>query len=490
MGHARRRPRLPRAGGALSGRTVIFGAGPAGLAAAYTLARAGEAPLVIERSGVVGGISRTVEFDGYRFDLGGHRFFTRFPEVQALWEEVLGGDFLDRPRLSRILYDGRFFDYPLRPANALRTLGARESVACMASYARARVAPRGDEATFEGWVQNRFGTRLFDRFFRSYTEKVWGIPTAEIGAEWASQRIKNLDLGVAVAQALRLRRRDTDVTSLIERFQYPRTGPGLLYDRMAARVVADGGEVRFRAPLTRVEHAGGRVTRAWTGETPLDGAAFLSSMPLTHLVEAMDPPAPEAVRAAARALTFRHLLLVGVVVDRPELFPDTWIYVHDARLRVGRIQNFGNWSPYMVPDTTSSGIGMEYFCSDGDALWTADDETLSRLATTELAATGLLGAGRVVRTHVVRVPRAYPVYRRGYEAHLATLVGWLRTLTNLQPIGRYGMFKYNNADHSILTALLAVENLRGAGHDVWAVNTDSDYQEIRRAPAPARGGAS
>jgi protoporphyrinogen oxidase len=471
-------------------QVVILGAGPAGLAAAYDLTRRGERPLVLERSDTVGGISRTVNYKGYLFDLGGHRFFTKFDEVQKLWEEVLGDDLLVRPRLSRIFYNGRFFDYPLRAGNALRNLGARESARCMVSYARARARPRGGESSFEEWVANRFGDRLFEIFFKSYTEKVWGIPTSEIGAEWASQRIKNLDLSTAVKGALlgplrgRLQPAEV-VTSLIEEFRYPRTGPGLMYDTLRDRVVAQGGEVAMRHEAVRVEREGFRVRRVISrnaaGEEQVHEAEHvLSSMPLTLLVRALHPRVPDEVWEAAHALTFRNLLTVDLIVDHPDLFPDNWIYVHEARLQLGRVQNFKNWSPHMVPDPSKTSLGLEYFCGDDDPIWRMSVPELVALGTREMEQTGLLRGARVLDGTAIWVPKAYPVYRRGYERHLNTLVDYLRRFENLQTMGRYGMFKYNNADHSILTALLAVENLHGAKHDVWAVNTDSDYHEVRR----------
>lgn len=469
------------------GRVVIFGAGPAGLAGAYALVKRGAKPVVLERSDTVGGISRTVSYKGYYFDIGGHRFFTHFDEVQALWDEVLGAELLERPRLSRIYYNGRFFDYPLRAKNALYNLGLREAARCMASYARVRLRPHPNEDSFETWVQNRFGDRLFDIFFRSYTEKVWGIPTDQIGAEWASQRIKNLDLGTAVRRALGLGPRDESVISLIERFRYPRTGPGLMYDTMRKKIEEKGGEIQMQAGVVSVQHEAGRVRAAHTrgprGEQSWEGEHFLSSMPLTLLIRALDPPAPPEVLDAARRLRFRNLLCVNLIIQHPSLFPDNWIYVHDRRLQLGRVQNYKNWSPAMVPDPATTSLGLEYFCNDDDPIWRDDDAALVALGTREIKLAGLLGPpgaeARVLDGAVVRAPKAYPVYVRGYERHLEVVVSYLRTLVNLQPVGRYGMFKYNNADHSILTALLAVENMYGARHDVWGVNTDSDYHEIR-----------
>ncbi len=465
----------------MTARTVILGAGPAGLAAAYALSKHRRNVVVAEATDALGGISRTVEYRGYRFDIGGHRFFTKFDEVQQLWHEVLGDEFLVRPRLSRIYYRNRLFEYPLRVTNALRNLGLLEAARCVASYGRARAMGDADD-NFEEWVSSRFGRRLFEIFFKAYTEKVWGIPCSEIGAEWASQRIKNLSLGVAIRNAF-LGSRGQDVASLIEHFRYPRLGPGMMYERMAILAAGMGAEIRMRHRAVAIHRNGTRVV-AVDVETPeglvrLDGEEFLSSIPLTMLIERLRPAPPPSVLAAARALTYRHLLTIDLIVDAPDLFPDTWIYVHSPDLQVGRIQNFGNWSPEMVPDARTSALGLEYFVSDGDALWTASDAQLVAFGTEELRRTGLLGRARVTDGTVVRAPLAYPVYRIGYRHHLDQVVEFVRSLENLQAIGRYGMFKYNNADHSILTALLAVENIEGADHDLWAVNTDTDYHEIR-----------
>lgn len=477
-------------------QTVIFGAGPAGLSAAYVLARDGATPIVLEKTDTVGGISRTICYEGYYFDLGGHRFFTKFDEVQDLWEEVLEGDFLKRPRLSRIYYDGKFFDYPLKASNALKNLGVVESARCMASYAKARLRDRGDEANFEEWVSNRFGDRLFDIFFRTYTEKVWGIPVAEIGAEWAAQRIKNMELGTAVRKAMTRRAKrlipglDRDVvTSLIEEFYYPRTGPGLMYDVMLDKTRNHGGDVRFESKVVKVERDGFTVKAAVVehadGTTDrVEGDQFLSSMPLTLLIKAMDPPAPDYIVRAAESLTFRNLLTIDLIVDAPDLFPDNWIYVHEKELQLGRIQNFKNWSPHMVPDPSKTSLGLEYFCSDDDEIWNMSTQELVAFGTDEMRKTGLLNGARVIDGTAVWVPKAYPVYKTGYQAHLDAIVAFLRKFDNLQPMGRYGMFKYNNADHSILTALLAVENIQGATHDLWQVNTDTEYHEIRKDKAP------
>ncbi len=477
-------------------RVVILGAGPAGLATAYDLGRRGETAVVLERAERVGGMCRTYSHHGYLFDVGGHRFFTKYDEVQDLWEEVLGDQLMVRPRLSRIFYDGKLYDYPLQASNALRNLGLLESARCMGSFARARLRPRGAEATFEEWVSNRFGDRLFDIFFRTYTEKVWGIPTSEIGADWAAQRIKNMELSTAVLQAIRrplerILRRDagpTDdgnvVASLIEQFHYPRQGPGQMYDAMGGRIQEMGGDIRTQHEVLEVLHKNQRVwavkVRDPDGQVrQVRGQHFCSSIPLTELIERMRPHPPDAVLAAARALTFRNLVVVNLILDQADLFPDNWVYVHANSLDLGRIQNYKNWSPWMVPDPSTTSLGLEYFCSSHEPMWTMPDAQLLNKAAAELDQTGLKGTARVTDGMVLRIPRAYPVYIRGYEEHLKVIIEYVQQFDNLHPMGRYGMFKYNNSDHSIMTALLTVENIMGATHDVWNVNTETAYHEIR-----------
>ncbi len=460
-------------------RTLILGAGPAGLAAADALCAAGHPAVVLERAAVVGGLSRTVERDGYRFDVGGHRFFTRYARVEALWHELLGTELRERPRLSRILYRGRLYPYPLQILPTLRNLGVVETARCTTSYLRAR-ARRREALTFQDWVSQRFGRRLFDLFFRTYTEKVWGIGCDQISADWAAQRIKNLSLGKAMRNAVLGGR---DVTSLIDRFWYPRLGPGQMWEALAHRVEQRGGEVRRGTTVVGIRRDGKRVVgvtvQSEAGQHELDADHVISSIPLTILVQSMVPPAPHEVLAAASSLRFRHLIAVCLVVEGTELFPDNWVYVHDPELRVARIQNQGNWSPELVPEPGRSGLSLEYFASDGDALWTASDDDLIALAQRELAQTGLCDP-EVVRGFVIRAPRAYPVYGTGYEAPLRTVSSWVQQLDGLDAIGRYGMFKYNNSDHSVLTAMLTVDNLLGrSSHDVWSVNSDEQYHEER-----------
>jgi protoporphyrinogen oxidase len=464
-------------------RTVVIGAGPAGLAAAHELSLRGRGATVLEQDDQVGGIARTVVYKGYRFDIGGHRFFTKARSIQELWEEVMGDDFLVRPRLSRIHYNDHFFHYPLKPVEALIGLGPLEALRILASYVRARAFPIEDERTFEEWVVNRFGRRLFEIFFQTYTEKVWGRPCNEIGAEWAAQRIKNLDLVAAVRNALLGNRSDGDVvTTLIDRFHYPRLGPGMLWERWSERLLERGVEIRMRTEVTGLLHEAGRVV-AVEARRPdgtidrVEGSHFISTMPVRELIRGLSPAPPSEVAEAAERLEYRDYLTVVLIVDEEELFPDNWIYIHSPDVRVGRIQNFKNWSPEMVPDASTTSLGLEYFVHEGDDLWSLSDPELIELAERETARLGLIGDGEVRDGTVVRVRKAYPVYDGGYREALATIRGWLSGLENLQLVGRNGQHRYNNQDHSMLTGILAARNVAGEEHDIWAVNVDEEYHE-------------
>ncbi len=471
---------------------VIIGAGPAGLTAAYQLTKRGKRPVVLEATSEVGGISRTVERDGWRFDIGGHRFFTKVEEVEQLWHELLDErDLLTRPRLSRIFYDGRFYDYPLKPANALRNLGLAESARCLASYVRAQTTPSSaDTSSFEGWVSSRFGQRLYQKFFKTYTEKVWGVPADSLPADWAAQRIKSLSLGAEVWRALVPRRNSDRHTSLIERFLYPRLGPGMMWETCRDRVVAQGGVVRMESPVAAIDVVGGLARQV----TSANGDRFacehlISSMPLGELVLSMRPSPPEDVCTAARALRHRDFLTVALVVPADVGFPDNWIYIHSPEVRLGRVQNFRSWSPDMVkPGMTC--LGLEYFVNADDDLWSMSDAALVQFAAAELASIGLCQPGDVQQGFVTRVPKAYPVYDAAYRANVDVLRCWLEEhARNVHPVGRNGMHRYNNQDHSMLTAMLAVENiLDDAGHDLWAVNVDDEYHEEHTARTPSRTG--
>ncbi len=469
---------------------IIIGGGPAGLSAAYELTRHGQRPLVLEKDRLVGGISRTESYRGYHFDMGGHRFFTKSDEVDRMWREVMLEDFLQRPRLSRIYYKNRFFNYPLKPLNALAGLGFIESVRIAASYCRWKLFPCKEERTFEQWVTNRFGRRLFQTFFKTYTEKVWGIGCDELGAEWAAQRIKDLSLRTAILSMFF--RPGQTIKTLIESFDYPRRGPGQLWDAVRQRIEQRGGEVRLGSSVSRIHRDGMRITAVTTGAGPQaqhhTGTHFISSMPLTELIEKLDPPAPEAVRQAATKLRYRDFLTVCLIVNKPDLFPDNWIYIHDPRVLVGRIQNFKNWSPDMVPDASKTGLGLEYFCNEGDSLWSRSDQELIELAKSELERIGLASAADVEDGQVYRVPKSYPMYDGEYAGHLAVVREFVDQFTNCHTVGRNGLHRYNNQDHSMLTGMYAARNLLlGERNDLWSVNADAEYHEEVRSTASEPG---
>jgi protoporphyrinogen oxidase len=468
---------------------VIIGAGPAGLTAAYELMKHDVPTTVIEKDPTyVGGLARTVEHKGYRFDIGGHRFFSKNQEVEDLWTEILGPEMLTRDRLSRIYYRGRYFAYPLKAANALWNLGPLETVRCMASYAKARLTPVKDPRSFEDWTRNQFGFRLYKIFFKTYTEKVWGISTKELSADWAAQRIKSLDMWLVVKSALLPHRTPANrgdlVTTLIDSFRYPRLGPGQMWERVAEMRRAKGRPVLMGRTVDRIKHAQGRVTSVATKSASGEleehkGSDFISSMPIRELVSRLDPPAPDNVRRAAERLAYRDFISVAVMIDRADVFPDNWIYIHDPSVKVGRIQNFKNWSPDMVPDQSKTCLGLEYFCFEGDGMWTSTDEELIDRARNELAQLGICAPEQVFDGVVVRQPKAYPVYDDVYQARVDVIRDYIGAhLTNLQLAGRNGMHKYNNQDHSMMTALLSARNIEsGGGFDPWKVNADAVYHE-------------
>ncbi len=479
-----------------SSRCIIIGAGPAGLTAGLELARAGHEPIVFEMDDQVGGISRTVEYKGYRFDIGGHRFFTKVGRVHDWWMDILENEFLLRPRLSRIYYNGKFFDYPLKPVNALKNLGPIEAVLIGLSYMKAQAFPHREEKNLEQWVTNRFGKRLYSMFFKTYTEKVWGMKCTEIGADWAAQRIKNLDLRKAVLSMIAPKAISgkNQVTTLIEQFHYPKYGPGQMWERVTDMLDEMGHPVRLQQRVVKIHRNGASVTGVTMAdrsgrEERLDAEQFISSMPIRELLNAMKPPPPADVLEAANRLRYRDFLTVGLIIDAPDLFPDNWIYIHSSDVKVGRIQNFGNWSPYMIADPSTSCIGLEYFVQEGDELWAADDQTLIDLGKAETARLGLIDPDKVLDGVVIRMPKAYPVYDHGYKENLAVIRDFLATIPNLQLVGRNGQHRYNNQDHSMVTAMYAAENLLGSSHNIWDVNVEEEYhEETREEPGQGASG--
>jgi protoporphyrinogen oxidase len=484
---------------------VVVGAGPAGLSAAYELTRHGTPVTVVEKDPLkVGGIARTLEFMGCRFDVGPHRFFSKSAEIEALWTEVLGEEIRPVSRLTRILYRGKFFDYPIRASNAFLSLGPFETARCLVSYAQARLRPVADPQSFEDWVSNQFGRRLFEIFFKTYTEKVWGIPTSELSADWAGQRIRGLNLVEVIRNALlpaslRGGAERAIVKTLVDAFRYPRLGAGQMWEGVAARLAAAGHPVRLGEEVVAVRHANGRVLSvvvrdAGGGTLDVLGSEFISTMPIRELIAKLQPAAPSIVRAAADALGYRDFITVNVVVDRSDVFPDQWIYVHDPGVKVGRIGNFKNFSAAMVDDSGLTGLGMEYFCFEHDGMWSWPDAELLDLGRRELVTLGICRAEEVKAGMVYRQPKAYPVYDAAYLGHLAVVREWLtRALPNLWLVGRNGMHHYNNQDHSMMTGILVARNIAlGANYDPWLVNTDAEYHEEERAgeaSAGSEGGA-
>jgi protoporphyrinogen oxidase len=464
-------------------RCVIIGAGPAGLTAAHELLEQGQSAVVLEADHQVGGISRTVEYKGFRFDIGGHRFFSKVEMVRDWWDKMMPDDFLVRPRLSRIFYKEKFFDYPLKPMNALRSLGLLESIRIGLSFVTIKLFPYREEDSFERWVSNRFGRRLYEIFFKTYTEKVWGMPCSEIGADWAAQRIKDLDLLTLVRTAFLGNRRSDGkvVTTLIEEFNYPRLGPGMMWERVTEVIEERGCAVEFGNRVERVAHANGRVQSVTActdgGLREVFGSDFISTMPIRDLFESLRPPPPDEALQAARDLRYRDFLTVGLILDCSDPFPDNWIYIHSDSVRVGRIQNFKAWSPEMVPDPSRSCIGLEYFVQENDDLWMMADKDLIALGVRESASLGLIKAEDVIDGIVIRMPKAYPVYDRDYQKRLDIIRSYLEGLPNLQLVGRNGQHRYNNQDHSMVTAIYAARNIGGADYDVWEVNVEEEYHE-------------
>lgn len=475
-----------------SADVAIIGAGPAGLTAAYLLTQQGYRVTVIEKDPTyVGGISRTVQHEGFRFDIGGHRFFSKSQEVVDLWNEILPDDFIQRPRMSRIYYEGKFYSYPLRAFEALWNLGIIRSTLCMASYVMAKLLPNKKVRSFEDWTINQFGRKLYSIFFKTYTEKVWGMPCDEMSADWAAQRIKGLSLGAAVLDGLKrslgLNKAPNDGMAnktLLETFRYPRLGPGMMWEAARDKVIAGGNHVLMGHGLKQLvqDQKTGRWRMTATGpdgDVVIDAAHVISSAPMRELAARIHP-LPACALNAAPNLKYRDFLTVALKIRSEDLFPDNWIYIHDSKVKVGRVQNFRSWSPEMVPDPAIACVGLEYFCFEGDGLWSASDDDLIALATSEMAILGLCKADDVVGGAVVRQEKAYPVYDDDYAAHVETMRSELEArYPTLHMVGRNGMHRYNNQDHAMMTAMLTVRNIVAGErcYDIWGVNEDAEYHE-------------
>jgi protoporphyrinogen oxidase len=476
---------------------AIIGAGPAGLTAAYMLSKNDVDVTVFEADPVyVGGISRTATYKGFHFDIGGHRFFSKSKAVEDLWTEILPNDMLQRPRSSRIFYGGKFFTYPLKPFEALIKLGIVQSALCVLSWLKARLFPVPDPRNFEDWVSNQFGRRLFNIFFKSYTEKVWGMNCKEISADWAAQRIKGLSLGSAIKNALLPQRYNGDRTkvikTLINSFRYPRKGPGMMWEACAEKIKAMGGQIHMGCKVTACAYD--EATSTWNlacedrqgNLETLAADHVISSAPMRALVRGLSPQVSDRTLRAAGSLKYRDFITVMLILKERNRFDDNWIYIHEPSVKVGRVQNFRSWSPEMVPDADKACYGLEYFCFEGDGLWESRDEDLIALGKRELITIGLAQEGDVVDGTVVRQKKAYPVYDDDYAKHVATIRQELeQNYPNLHLVGRNGMHKYNNQDHAMMTAMLCVENILADTklYDLWQVNQDAEYHEAGDAPA-------
>lgn len=463
---------------------IIVGAGPAGLTAGLELVRAGHQVTILESDPQnVGGLSRTMSYKGFRFDIGGHRFFSKNTEIRKWWNERLSDDFLNVQRRSRILYQQRFFHYPLRAWDALWGLGIWTSMICIASYLYRKVKPIRPATSFAAWVSNHFGDWLYRIFFKTYTEKVWGIPCDQISSDWASQRIKGLSLGSAILAAISLRKNDeVAAKTLIDNFQYPRMGAGMMWEKTREEFLHLGGKIEMGKVVVKLERDDNRVrtihaknlnsiVETWTADE------FIVSMPLKDCVLGLSPSLDTPVRMAAELLTYRDFVLVVLIVNQKNVFSDQWIYVHDAGVQVARLQNFNNWSNAMTLDPEMTCLEMEYFCSETDAEWARSDTEWLAVATKEVTALKFL-KGDIVDGCVVKVKKAYPVYDDIYAENVKIIREALSSLKNLQMIGRNGMHKYNNQDHSMLTGLLAARNIfRMEKQDPWLVNGDAEYLE-------------
>jgi len=489
---------------AFSGQTaLIIGAGPAGLTAAWELLQKTDIkPVILEETGKIGGISRTEEHNGNRMDIGGHRFFSKSREVNALWERLLPpGDpeqaervMLLRPRVSRIFYLRKFFDYPisLKPQTFIN-MGLARTMKAGFGYLGSLLHKR-EEKTLEDFYINRFGKALYEMFFEDYTEKLWGVPVRDIAPDWGAQRVKGLSLTKAVGEVLRTTFRKnykTSETSLIEQFHYPKRGPGQLWEALAEEIRSLGGEIRFDCKVTGVEIAGNRVAGVRANENEsLSGDYVISTMPVKDLIAAMGETPPSQVREVAGALPYRDFITVGLLLDKLKLgdIPDTWIYIQERDVRLGRLQVWGNWSPYMAADPRKTWLGLEYFCAEGDAMWSMTSEDFIQYAIEELAKIDIIHPEDVLDAAHIRVKKAYPAYFGAYKDFNAVR-NYLDSIKNLYCIGRNGQHRYNNMDHSMLTAMAAVEAIRTQLNvpaeridksAIWNVNTEEEYHEEKQ----------
>ena len=468
---------------------IIFGAGPAGLTAGFELEKNQKHVQIFEvDSKYVGGIARTASYKEFKFDIGGHRFFTKSEKVKELWQELLEPENwkYSVPRLSRIYFDGKYFAYPLKAFDTLFKLGIIKSTFYISSYLYYKMFPIKNVRSFEDWVTNNFGKQLYLAFFKTYTEKVWGISCKEISADWAAQRIKGLSLTEAIKNALSSlvpKNKYTNrkvIKTLIDNFDYPIYGPGMLWEQAKNKIIALGGQITMASRVTKIQLEDKTIKYCEINNKEIQCAAnsFISTLPIRELINIIEPAPPKFVIEAASQLKYRDFLTVVLILDEENIFPDNWIYIHEPNVRLGRIQNFKNWSSKMVPDSAKTSLGLEYFCSEGDYLWEMKDEELISFGLKEVIKIGIAKSASFSDGTVVRMPKAYPVYDENYKNNVLVIRNWLKTnIQNLQLVGRNGMHMYNNQDHSMLAAYLAARNLLGEKWDPWLVNADAEYHE-------------
>ncbi|MFH1850308.1 MAG: NAD(P)/FAD-dependent oxidoreductase [archaeon] len=463
---------------------LIIGAGPAGLACAHELSAKGAHRYkadILEADEQVGGLSKTADFDGYRYDLGSHRFFSKIKDVNDLWNHALKDNFIAVKRYSRIYYMNQFYDYPLRIRDVVYKLGLPESLIMGFSYLKMRLFPFKEEKNFSEWISNRFGRRLYETFFKTYTEKVWGMPCDQISAEWAAQRIRKLSLFSVIRNSIQ--GSDDRVKSLIREFRYPRYGSGMMYDSLRHGIETHPDfRVITGSKVDRLTYRNGRWVAGIKGKNGRSAKAYdhvVSTMPLPELISCTDHT-PEKIRTLAARLRFRSLIVVCLVFSEPNIFKDTWIYLHDSSVKSNRLQVLNNWGPDMVAASSHSSYGCEYICSEGDYIWNMADKELIGLAINELKLIKIIPErSNCIKANVLRARDAYPVYDGHYSNGIASLRKTVRHMPNLQVAGRGGMFRYNNMDHSIYTGILAARNIVEGReqHDLWRVSQDNEYCE-------------
>ncbi|MCM8804974.1 MAG: NAD(P)/FAD-dependent oxidoreductase [Candidatus Omnitrophica bacterium] len=464
---------------------IIIGAGPAGLGAGYELTKNLKNDyqiIIFEKENQVGGIAKTIEYNGYRFDLGGHRFFSKNDEIMNLWKNVLKEKFIKVKRLSRIYYKGKFYFYPIKPFNALLNLGLQESISIMLSWMKTKIKPKYPEISFEDWISNRFGKRLYEIFFKTYTEKVWGIPCRKISSDWAAQRIKGLSL-LSLLKSSIFRQKKQKIKTLIEEFYYPELGPGMMWETFAKIIEENHGKVEINSSVEKIFLEGKRIKAIevknliTNSYKVIECEHLISSMPLREFIEKLVPSPNKQIIESAKSLNYRSFIVVGLIVNKKDIFPDNWIYIHSPEVLVGRIQNFKNWSKKMVQDINKTCLGLEYFCSEGDKFWLKPSAEVINIAKKELEILGFAKINEIEDGKVIKVEKAYPVYDENYKENVNKIREYLNSISNLQVIGRNGMHKYNNQDHSMITGILAARNILGESYDLWRVNVDAEYLE-------------